>query len=241
MDYTVRVLVKCKQYGFRVYMDPHQDAVRHSSSFRSLIHNLSVVPFLGGSGAPFWTFSACGIDPYNLSSTHAALLHSEWPLPHNSDPASFPAMIWGTNYGRLLSQTLFTLFFAGRAFAPNCIIDGINIQDYLQQHYIAAFGELADRIKRADEEEGLELRDACVIGWDSLNEPAEGFVEWDDLNKYPKQQTTTIKKGTTPSPVQSFRLGMGQSQTVDTWDFGTFGPRRTGSVTINPKGRKNLG
>ena len=147
-------------------------------------------------------------------------------------------MIWGTNYGRLLSQTLFTLFFAGRAFAPNCIIDGINIQDYLQQHYIAAFGELADRIKRADEEEGLELRDACVIGWDSLNEPAEGFVEWDDLNKYPKQQTTTIKKGTTPSPVQSFRLGMGQSQTVDTWDFGTFGPRRTGSVTINPKGRK---
>jgi len=73
-------------------------------------------------------------------------------------------MIWSTNYGRLLSQTLFTLFFVGRVFAPNCIIDGINIQDYLQQHYIAAFGELADRIKQADEAEGLELLDACVIG-----------------------------------------------------------------------------
>jgi len=147
-------------------------------------------------------------------------------------------MIWSTNYGRLLSQTLFTLFFAGRAFAPNCIIDGINIQDYLQQHYTAAFGELADRIKQADELEGLELLDACVIGWDSLNEPAEGFVGWDDLNEYPKQQTTTMKKGTTPSPAQSLRLGMGQPQTVDIWDFGAFGPRRTGSVTVDPKGRK---
>ncbi|KAF5349480.1 hypothetical protein D9756_008937 [Leucocoprinus leucothites] len=223
MDYIVRVLVKCKQYGFRVYMDPHQDTWSR---------------FSGGSGAPFWTLPACGINPYNLSSTHAALIHSEWPLPHTSDPASFPAMIWGTNYGRLLSLTLFTLFFAGRAFAPNCIIDGINIQDYLQNHYIASFGELADRIKRADEEEGLELRDACVIGWDSLNEPAEGFVEWDDLNKNPTQQTTTLKKGTYPTPAQSLRLGMGQTQTVETWDFGTFGPKRTGTATIDPKGRK---
>ncbi|KAJ7714468.1 glycoside hydrolase family 5 protein [Mycena maculata] len=217
MDYTVRVLRKCKEYGFRVYMDPHQDIWSR---------------FSGGSGAPFWTLAACGINPRNFTATQAAIVHCEYPLAHAPDPASLPAMIWSTNYGRLLSQTLFTLFFSGRDFAPRCVIDGQNIQDYLQSHYIEAMGQMADRIRAAG-----DLLDDCVIGWDSMNEPFEGLCGWTDLAVNPPAQGSTLRKGTYPTPAQSLRLGMGQPQTVESWSFSAFGPARDGSVTIDPKGR----
>ncbi|KAJ7658939.1 glycoside hydrolase family 5 protein [Mycena rosella] len=217
MDYTVRVLRKCKEYGFRVYMDPHQDIWSR---------------FSGGSGAPFWTLAACGINPRNFTATQAAIVHCEYPLAHAPDPASLPAMIWSTNYGRLLSQTLFTLFFAGRDFAPRCVIDGQNIQDYLQSHYIEAMGQMADRIRAAG-----DLLDDCVIGWDSMNEPFDGLCGWKDLATNPPAQGSTLKKGTYPTPAQSMRLGMGQPQTVENWTFSAFGPARDGSVTVDPKGR----
>lgn len=144
-----------------------------------------------------------------------------------------PAMIWSTNYGKLVSQTMFALFFGGSTFAPKCIIDGVNIQEYLQTHFANAFAELAQRVAAAG-----DLLDEVVIGWDSMNEPAEGLISWDDLNAYPQQQGSTLKKGTVPYPAQSFRLGMGQVQTLDNYSFGSMGPKRDGSVTIDPNGVK---
>lgn len=185
--------------------------------------------FSGGSGAPYWTLIACGLNPKHFTATQASIIHSEYPGVANPDPASIPAMTWSTNYGRLASQTLFTFFFSGRDFAPRCIIDGQNIQDYLQSHFIAAYGELADRIRDAG-----DLLDECVIGWDSMNEPFEGFCRYPDLSK----TSTTMKKGSQPTPIQSFRLGMGQKQTVENWKFGGFGPQRDGSVTVDPQGLK---
>lgn len=218
-------------------MDPHQDIVSLT------IHYYSTKPndvslsqwsrFSGGSGAPYWTLPACGINPRNFTATQSAILHCEYPLAHDPDPGSLPAMIWSTNYGRLASQTIFTLFFAGNDYAPKCIIDGKNIQDYLQEHYIEAMGQMADRIREAG-----DLLEECVIGWDSMNEPFEGWCGWPDLNATPDKQGSTLKKGTYPTPAQSLRLGMGQPQTVDNWQFGTFGPSRDGSVTIDPKGYK---
>ncbi|OCH86208.1 glycoside hydrolase [Obba rivulosa] len=217
MDYTVRVLRKCKEYGFKVYVDPHQDVWSRYS---------------GGSGAPYWTLPACGLDPRGFTATQSAIIHSEYPSPSDPSPAELPAMIWSTNYGHLISQTMFTLFFAGRDFAPKCIIDGQNIQDYLQSHFIRAFGELADRIRDAG-----DLLDICVIGWDSMNEPFEGLCGHANLNESSTEPGTMLK-GSAPTPAQGMRLGMGQKQTVAHWKFGQFGPQRDGSVTIDPQGVK---
>jgi hypothetical protein len=140
-------------------------------------------------------------------------------------------MIWGTNYARLLAMTTFTFFFGGKTYAPKCIIDGQNIQDWLQSHYINAYGQLAQRIMAAG-----DLADSTVIGWDSMNEPHHGMIGIHDLNVLSEEGTSQLKKGPTPTPVQSFRLGMGETQSVDNWEFGSFGPKKNGTVTIDPKG-----
>jgi len=216
MDYVVRVLKKCKEWGFRVFMDPHQDVWSRYS---------------GGSGAPLWTLYACGIDPHHMAETYGALIHCEWPSPSAPKPATFPGMIWGTNYTRMVSQTVFTLFYAGKVFAPKCIIDGKNIQDYLQDLFFAAVETLARKIAA---EPGLY--EDCVIGWDSMNEPGEGMVGHPDINKtHPSVQ---LKKGPMPSPLEGMWMCVGQAVDVDDWYFGPLGPTKSKKVTIDPKGVK---
>lgn len=52
----------------------------------------------------------------------------------------WPDMIWQTNSFKLACLTMFALFYGGRTFAPRCIIDGVNIQDWLHEKYLGAFG-----------------------------------------------------------------------------------------------------
>ncbi|GJJ11756.1 hypothetical protein Clacol_005994 [Clathrus columnatus] len=218
IEYTIEVLKKCKEYGFRVYIDPHQDIWSR---------------FSGGSGAPYWTLKACGLNPRNFSQTATAILHHEYPNTESPDPASLPAMLWSTGYGRLVAQTMFTLFWGGKTYAPKCIIDDMNIQDWLQQHYIDAFGILADKILEAG-----GLVDECIIGWDSLNEPFAGYCALADLENGSTSHGASLKKGIQPTIIQNLCLGMGMKQVVEHWDFGSFGPKRDGEVEIDPKGVK---
>jgi hypothetical protein len=139
-------------------------------------------------------------------------------------------MIWPTNYWKLATSTMFTLFFAGKVFAPNCIVEGVNVQDWLQDHYCNAVCELAKAIYKTP-----GLADFVVVGYDTLNEPSMGLIGLEDIREIAKEQE--LRKGLTPSPFQSMLLGMGLSaENVQEWDMTTVGPQKMADRLIDPKG-----
>ncbi|KAJ5797719.1 glycosyl hydrolase [Penicillium pulvis] len=209
IKFTIEVLRIAKQYEFYVFMDPHQDVWSRLS---------------GGSGAPMWTLYAAGFDPKNFKITQAALVHNTF-----DNPDEFPKMIWSTNYTRLVCQTMFTLFWAGRDFAPKAMIDGMNIQDYLQSHFIAACKYLAQKVHEAG-----DLEHDVVIGWESMNEPHRGLIGVQDISVIPPEQQ--LQLGTSPTAFQAILTGSGRACEQTTWAFGGFGPHQTGRELIDPEG-----
>ena len=129
-----------------------------------------------------------------LFETGAALTHQEF-----GDP--FPRMAWPTNYAKLATATMFTLFFAGNDFAPKTRIDGMSAQDFLQGHYIRAMQEIMRALKE----------EPNVIGFDTLNEPSNGYVGLDDLRKSPYP----IPQGYHMTGFEGMLLGAGFSRRID--------------------------
>lgn len=225
--FTIDVLRIAKQYEFYVFMDPHQDVV---SPMRPLLTAVIVLKrkqwsrLSGGSGAPMWTLYAAGFNPKAFKKTEAALVQNTYDVP-----AEFPKMIWSTNYTRLVCQTMFTLFWAGRDFAPKAVIDGMNIQDYLQNHFIAACKYLAQKIHDAG-----DLEHDVVIGWETMNEPHRGLVGVQDISVIPPEQQ--LQLGTSPTAFQAMLTGSGRACEETKWAFGSFGPYQTGRELVDPEG-----
>ncbi|CAN8104873.1 unnamed protein product [Discula destructiva] len=209
ISHTIDVLRAAKDYGFYIYMDPHQDVWSR---------------FTGGSGAPMWTLYLAGLNPRSFAVTEAALVHNTC-----EDPEQFPKMIWSTNYQRLACATMFTLFFGGKDFAPKCIVDGVNVQDYLQGHFFGAIKHLAHRMKEAG-----DILDDVVFGWETMNEPNKGLIAYDDISVIPEEQK--LKKGTAPTVWQAILTGSGRSCEIDTWDMGGMGPFKSGTKLVEPNG-----
>lgn len=202
LDYLYKVVKKAGEYGLDLFIDPHQDVWSR---------------FSGGDGAPGWTFDVLGMDITKFKATGAAIVHQT-----HGDP--FPRMIWGTNNAKYAAATMYTLFFAGNDFAPNCKVNDVPVQEYLQEHYFNAVKQVVKKLK------GLPN----VIGYDTLNEPASGYIGLTDLTK----KFGETQKGLTPSPWQSFQLASGFQQTID-FMRGLLNPRKTGEELVNP-GRVSL-
>jgi hypothetical protein len=171
--------------------------------------------FTGGDGAPGWTLEAVGFDLTHLAESGAAIVHQT-----HGDP--FPRMIWPTNNHKLAAASMWTLFFGGNDFAPETKIDGEPAQNYLQRHYIAAVQKVAERL--ADFEH--------VLGYDTLNEPAAGYIALPTLETAP----WPLKIGPSPTPFQSMLLGAGFPQEVEFYELKATGPKKIGTQVVNPDG-----
>jgi hypothetical protein len=198
LDYLYKIVKKAGDYGLNLFIDPHQDVWSR---------------FSGGDGAPGWTFDILGMDISKFKETGAAIVHQT-----HGDP--FPRMVWITNNYKYAAATLYTLFFAGRDFAPECKVDGVSIQDYLQDHYINAMKKVVQKLK------GLPN----VVGFDTLNEPASGYIGVADLEK----KFGDLLKGSYPTPWQSFQLASGFTQKVDVMTRDLVGIRKIGAEVVNP-------
>ena len=180
LDYLQAIIEKAYEYDMMLFIDPHQDVWSR---------------FSGGDGAPKWTFDAIGMDVTRFKDTGAAIVHQT-----HGDP--LPKMIWPTNYTKLASATMFTLFFGGNDFAPETTVDGVPIQDYLQSHYFKAIQQVAKRLV------GLPN----VIGYETMNEPSHGFISWRDIRN---TNRNLVNLHETPSPYQAMLLGCGIKQEVE--------------------------
>lgn len=154
LDYYTEVCRRAGEHGLYLFVDFHQDVWSRMT---------------GGSGAPGWIFEALGMDLRRLGEADAAIVMQQaydYDDPRPRQEERYPQMCWSRNYYYPANCILWTLFFGGRDFAPHFEIEGQNVQDFLQGHYLACQRAVAERV--------AELPN--VLGFDTLNEPSCGFI-----------------------------------------------------------------
>ncbi|KAK6203593.1 family 5 glycoside hydrolase [Scheffersomyces amazonensis] len=219
IDYTIKILKIIHEVGgVYVFLEFHQDVWSR---------------FSGGSGAPLWTLYAAGLQPNRFPITEAAVLHNEERFQRDEEPEEYLKMLWPSNYKRLAAITMFTLFFAGKNYFPHLKINGINIQDYLQDHFFNSTKYIWSAINKRLPE---MINDGTIIGFESMNEPNCGLMGFPHLGELPANQQLRI--GTAPTVYQCFKLGMGLPCKIDEYRISITGPQVYGSKIIDPKGAR---
>lgn len=201
LDYFEKLVEIAGEYGFWVFVDPHQDVWSRAT---------------GGDGAPHWLFEKVGMDYLTFDRAEAALTMQA------NYPDNYPPMSWTSNYNRFATATMFTLFFGGSRFAPSLQIEDLNVEDYLQKHYIESISVLAERLVDFDH----------IIGFDSMNEPHNGYIGYPDIRELPEIPIP----GKVYSPFDAMQAAAGIPLTVKEYGIKWFNLRPLRDVPLNPEG-----
>ncbi|HOO73388.1 MAG TPA: cellulase family glycosylhydrolase [Spirochaetota bacterium] len=153
LDYLSRICECAGNFGLYVFIDFHQDVWSRMT---------------GGDGAPCWLFEKTGIDYTKISASGAALVmqHAHDFTDPNPLQKAYPPMCWSSNYRYPACAIMFTLFFGGMTFTPQFSVEGRNVQQYLQEHFLGALRAVATAVKGRGN----------VIGFDPFNEPSRGWI-----------------------------------------------------------------
>ena len=203
LAYLRKILLIAREKDISVFFDPHQDVWSR---------------WTGGDGAPAWTLEKLGMNLDKLDTTGAALTRQRYSEFHQK---RCPPMIWPNNYNRYAAATMFSLFFGGKTYAPGLSIDGENVQDWLQNRYIAAFRHCYRRLKNC----------AALAGWGVMNEPHNGFIGYRHL-AYAEKPVMPV--GARPSPWDAIRAASGH--TVKAPVYNSIGMRTSKTEKLNPGG-----
>lgn len=219
LDYLAEITRLAGTYGFYVFIDFHQDAWSRMS---------------GGDGAPGWTFEAVGLD---FTKFHAAdathVMQYKYDFAKGGRQDAYPQMTWAQNYRMPGNAIMWTLFFAGNAFAPGFSIEGQTAQDYLQGKYLGSMRAIAERLAGMDH----------VLGFDTLNEPSLGWIGHKLSHQHTertKENPERVTPGPAWSPLDGLMVAQGESREIPVvaFDLATMGMKVSHTQTVNAKGVK---
>ncbi|CCO36209.1 putative glycosyl hydrolase YIR007W [Rhizoctonia solani AG-1 IB] len=212
LDYLKKLLSLLPEFGLVAFVSLHQDVWSRYS---------------GGSGAPAWTLELAGFDLEKIGGACGAAYLSgvqgndveidrgRWPTGERSvtieKVVSVSYDYGSSGYQKLAASTMATLFWSGNTFAPKLRVksrtsgETVNIQDFLQDHFLDAFDQL---VRAVGDCEG-------VVGFELMNEPHRGYVSVPSLHSF--DYNTDLHLHDTPNALQSFALGAGHAEGVKAW------------------------
>ena len=139
LEYLKSLLSLLPKFGLVAFVEMHQDVWSR---------------YTGGSGAPAWTVAAVGFDIHQIEDAGAAWLKGVRGGGHTEDERG----LWPCGYQKLAAATVTTCFWAGDTYAPKLNIDGVPVQQYLQERYLKAWELLARTVGRLDGVIGFQVK-----------------------------------------------------------------------------------